>query len=345
MLWVWWLRRRAQANFRRSAPIERDEMEAARSVLFAVFARYGDCVVALKCIREFIAQYPHKRYVLITRTQSIPYARVLLPDAVEIIGINKRHNPWRLWRLSARLKREPPDIGLDPWSHGDDSAYFLGFARRFFLYRQFDQYTREASLYRRPRTYLGLAQPIKAPKALRVPRARRVLISHVSTDVRKSLASDDLKRLLAAVRQRFAPDKITLAGFPHELRHVKEPGVEYFAFGKSERASRAFFDLLRASDLFIGVDSGPLHLAEALGVPTIGLFGPTAPEGIMDPSGSAIVPLRTPTLQGVFCNIRSCTEPVCIHQLTQELRFDEPVPVHFERALEREEKRCRAVAG
>jgi ADP-heptose:LPS heptosyltransferase len=36
--------------------------------------------------------------------------------------------------------------------------------------------------------------------------------------------------------------------------------------------------LLQNCRLFVGNDSGPLHLAVALGLPTLGLFGPTAPE-------------------------------------------------------------------
>ncbi|HTP12414.1 MAG TPA: glycosyltransferase family 9 protein, partial [Bacteroidota bacterium] len=35
--------------------------------------------------------------------------------------------------------------------------------------------------------------------------------------------------------------------------------------------------LLEQSVLYIGNDSGPLHLATALGVPTVGLFGPESP--------------------------------------------------------------------
>ena len=35
--------------------------------------------------------------------------------------------------------------------------------------------------------------------------------------------------------------------------------------------------VIRASTLFIGGDTGPLHLADALGVPTLALFGPTYP--------------------------------------------------------------------
>lgn len=37
-------------------------------------------------------------------------------------------------------------------------------------------------------------------------------------------------------------------------------------------------EIIRRSSLFIGSDSGPLHLAFAVGTPSIGLFGPTNPE-------------------------------------------------------------------
>ena len=37
-------------------------------------------------------------------------------------------------------------------------------------------------------------------------------------------------------------------------------------------------ELLRRARLVIGNDSGPLHIAAALGCPTIGLFGPTSPQ-------------------------------------------------------------------
>ena len=45
--------------------------------------------------------------------------------------------------------------------------------------------------------------------------------------------------------------------------------------------------LTRAS-LFIGNDSGLMHMAAAAGAPTIGLFGPT-PAGIYGPTGRAAI--------------------------------------------------------
>ncbi len=38
--------------------------------------------------------------------------------------------------------------------------------------------------------------------------------------------------------------------------------------------------ILSASDFFVGGDSGPLHLAAALGIPALGIYGPTSSEGV-----------------------------------------------------------------
>jgi heptosyltransferase-1 len=35
--------------------------------------------------------------------------------------------------------------------------------------------------------------------------------------------------------------------------------------------------VIRAAALFVAGDTGPLHLADALGTPTVALFGPTDP--------------------------------------------------------------------
>ncbi len=56
-------------------------------------------------------------------------------------------------------------------------------------------------------------------------------------------------------------------------------------------------DLLRRARLVIANDSGPLHIAAALGRPTLGLFGPTSPERtgpfpLSEPRNNA---LRSPT--------------------------------------------------
>lgn len=51
--------------------------------------------------------------------------------------------------------------------------------------------------------------------------------------------------------------------------------------------------LLEGADLFIGNDSGPTHIAAALGTPTIALFGPTNPR-IWGPRGGRVHIIQAP---------------------------------------------------
>jgi len=67
--------------------------------------------------------------------------------------------------------------------------------------------------------------------------------------------------------------------------------------------------VLAQCDLLIGIDSGPMHVAAAMGLPGVGLFGPTDP-GRTGPQGEGheIIfhrqpcwPCMTPTCQGRPC--------------------------------------------
>ena len=55
-----------------------------------------------------------------------------------------------------------------------------------------------------------------------------------------------------------------------------------------DRALNALADLLASVDLFIGNDSGVSHLAAAVGVPTVAIFGPTQPN-LWRPLGPRVV--------------------------------------------------------
>jgi ADP-heptose:LPS heptosyltransferase len=62
--------------------------------------------------------------------------------------------------------------------------------------------------------------------------------------------------------------------------------------------------LLKRSRLYVGTDSGPMHLASALGVPTVGLFGPSDP--------AHFAPYRSPARlvrRDLACS--PCGKPTC----------------------------------
>ncbi|MBF0522644.1 MAG: lipopolysaccharide heptosyltransferase II [Candidatus Omnitrophica bacterium] len=72
--------------------------------------------------------------------------------------------------------------------------------------------------------------------------------------------------------------------------------------------------LMSISDLLISSDSGPLHLANAVGIKTIGLFGPTRPE-VTGPKGQG----RATILQyEVGCNSKACYHLACMDNICMQ---------------------------
>jgi heptosyltransferase-2 len=85
----------------------------------------------------------------------------------------------------------------------------------------------------------------------------------------------------------------------------------------------------RASDLFFGVDSGPLHMAAAVGTPAVALFGPTderkwGPRG----AGNTVITKR---LSCHPCKPHKCHDNDCMKQIS------------VEEVLEAVEKKLRAI--
>jgi len=70
---------------------------------------------------------------------------------------------------------------------------------------------------------------------------------------------------------------------------TSDGGANAFACSLSELIA-----LTRRARLFIGGDTGPLHLAAALGVPVVGIFGPTNPAR-NGPFGTSSIVLRSPS--------------------------------------------------
>lgn len=78
--------------------------------------------------------------------------------------------------------------------------------------------------------------------------------------------------------------------------------------------------LIEKAALVIAGDTGPLHMAGALGVPTIGLFGPTNPQ-IYAPQGREHISLVS-NLPCAYCHKKQCSkakEAPCMGQITPEV--------------------------
>ena len=73
---------------------------------------------------------------------------------------------------------------------------------------------------------------------------------------------------------------------------------------------------LRGCDLFIGGDSGPLHLASALDVPVLGLYGPSDPVRNGPFQGPCRVVTASPPCGP--CYRRKCARPSCMDSISVE---------------------------
>jgi heptosyltransferase-1 len=90
--------------------------------------------------------------------------------------------------------------------------------------------------------------------------------------------------------------------------------------GPATRSLAELGALLARAAVVVGADTGPVHLAALLGVPTVALFGPKDP---------AVYAPRGPRVRVVWksvwcspCRLRRCGDPVCM----TEMRVDEVLP-------------------
>lgn len=77
--------------------------------------------------------------------------------------------------------------------------------------------------------------------------------------------------------ERFSNAQIAVITAPHE-RNVAAPLLELnnvIDLTQGEQPLNVLAAVIRHADLFIGNDSGLMHISAAVGTPTIGLFGPT----------------------------------------------------------------------
>lgn len=80
--------------------------------------------------------------------------------------------------------------------------------------------------------------------------------------------------------------------------------------------------ILKASELLVTNDSGPMHIAAALGVPTLAIFGPTSPH-LQGPYGNVSEIVRNEKLGCLECNLTKC--PIgnpCMKKLDAEIVYE-----------------------
>ena len=102
-------------------------------------------------------------------------------------------------------------------------------------------------------------------------------------------------------------------GGPSEQRDARAiaDGIGQAAVAAPATDLRQMAALLSGCTAVVGNDSGPLHIATALGVPVISFYGPTSPRG-QGPWGEGHAVLRDESLSCLVCNRTDCQRPRCM---------------------------------
>jgi len=245
----------------------------ADKVLFALFTRYGDTIIDLVVIQEFIEKYPDKEYLILCPRQMRPYIDELLPD-INCIALNKR-NFIDMLKVNQYLKKWRPDIGFNPWSNGLDSCYFLTYCKSFLCYKHFSR-PDIINHYQVVRRYLQLPEEKWKINKLDLKESyQNILICPQSTDPSRAISSVKLDELIFNLNSKYQNLKITIASM--DKAYFRDE-CHHFLFRKSTSSSQQFIDLVKQSDLVISSDSGPLHIALALNQDVLAFFYVTNPE-------------------------------------------------------------------
>jgi len=260
-------------------PPQKALIEESSKVLFALFTRYGDTIISLVVIKEFIDRYPDKEYLILCPRQMLPFVNEFLPRH-KCISLNKR-NLIDMIKVVRILRRERFDVGFNPWSNGIDSCYFLTYCSSYMCYKNFVR-PKKINHYQVVRKYLMLPEKDWMLKSVNLSnKYRNILICPESTDHERSMKRESIDEL----RSKYRGANVTVAALD---KYFLDGDYNTFAFRKTAESSEKFIELVKSSDLMICVDSGPLHISAELGRDLLAVFYVTDP-GIVLNTGTKLM--------------------------------------------------------
>jgi heptosyltransferase-1 len=120
---------------------------------------------------------------------------------------------------------------------------------------------------------------------------------------------------------------VVFPGSPDDASHIRTIAERMkqrpiIAAGKLNLAEAVA--LIEAADVYVGVDSGPMHIAAFAGTPVVALFGPTDPAKV-GPYGEGHRVIRRTELDCLACRKRSCSNRKCLEGISAQAVFDATV--------------------
>ncbi len=127
----------------------------------------------------------------------------------------------------------------------------------------------------------------------------------------------DYIELIKLISAKYKAKFLLLWGTKQELKEANEikSNTDGDVFVIPESSIRYLAALIKKCKVLIGNDSGPLHLAGAVEVPVLGIYGPTNPD-LQGPYGEMNVTIQNTKLDCLHCNLLECNiGNICMTEL------------------------------
>lgn len=289
-------------------------LSPSANVLIVRLSAIGDCLETLPMACALKDRYPRCHLTWVVERSAAPLLRGhwAIDDLLEVPkGWAK--SPKIIWRLREMLQRRNYEIAFDPQglSKSAGVAWLSGARRRVGLA---SPYGRELSLWLnrvlvRPVNEhvvdrqlellqtVGVRWPVvkfdvpvcpestKSVAAwLDTPRHRNgfLVINPGATWDSKLWPVERYSEVAVAAKTRWRLPSVVVWGGPRERQWAEEiaAGSAGAAMVAPPTTLPELAAVLRRASLYISSDTGPMHLAAAVGTPCVGLFGPTRPENV-----------------------------------------------------------------
>jgi len=294
-------------------------------LLFITSNRIGDAVLSTAALEEAMARLPGASVVIACGELPAPLFRAT-PGLEQIVTFRKEHGRWmKLWRALAGRRY---DLGVD--LRGSALTFLLPVKRRIVfaktrrVMRKVDELAAlMKSPPRAPKLHLDAKAREEAARA--APPGPFLALGAGANFVGKRWPPDRFAEIARRLTRdgRLAGAAVVLLGGPGDRRandevlaHYSGPSVDLT--GALDLPACAA--LLERATAFISNDSGLMHMAAAVGTPTLGLFGPSD-ERVYGPVGPRARALRSPVSFEELT--RDKFMPLIEHSLMEDLAVDD----------------------
>jgi len=311
------------------------------SYFFVIRGKLGDTLIAWASVAAYAERHPEAEITLLVRSNYVPLLEHERGARLVAFGSRVEMIAKLLW---LRVTRPAFDALAVLWGFGAPIEWIgrlVRARRKIYLDARFaslfpeypaparDEYQLDPAwrVLRCLDSDLPRPQRLRLPglASLRRPQPEAIALVPVADEERRSIDAVHVARLARAIERRHPGDPIWILLDPGEAARI---GGELPAAAKCVTFAtlEELLDRYARLKAWYGTDTGPYHLAVAMGIPATVFFGPTQPAKNSFPGQTGLVRVRLSALGNEHCEEKQCMRPVCLHQAIANFAGDAVAP-------------------